>query len=145
MNHRDPDSSRYQEIVLHFVLTPKYRRPVFTRPIAQRLEDLIRFKAEQLNAEVLALAVQPDHVHLLIVPDTRRYTTAHLMQHVKGFTSYCLRLEYPQLATMPALWGRNYFVRSVGGGRKAVKQYIQDQGIAGRYDPTCTKTPLRLS
>lgn len=129
MNHRSPESARYQEIVLHFVITTKYRRAVFTRPVALRLDQLIRFKAEQLNADVLALAIQPDHVHLLIVPDTRHYTTAQIAQHIKGFTSYCLRQEFGHLRDMPALWGRNYFVRSVGGGRKAIRQYIKEQGI----------------
>lgn len=129
MNHRNPGSARYQEIVLHFIFTPKYRRPIFTKPVAERLDQLIRFKAEQLNADVLALSISADHVHLLIVPDTRHYTTAEIAQHIKGFTSYALRIEFGHLHDMPALWGRTYFVRSVGGGRKAITRYIQEQGI----------------
>lgn len=130
MNHRDSSSARYQEIVLHFIFTPKYRRPIFTRPVAERLDQLIRFKAEQLNADVLALAIMPDHVHLLIAPDTRHYTTAQIARHIKGFTSYALRTEFQHLHDdMPVLWGRNYFVRSVGGGRKAIRKYIEEQGI----------------
>lgn len=128
MNHRDPTSARYQEIVLHFVLTPKYRRPVLTGPVALRLAQIIRQKAEELDAEILALAIQPDHVHLLLAP-SRLHTVPHLMQHIKGFSSYVLRQEYPHLRQNRALWGRNYFVRSVGGGRKAVASYIKAQGI----------------
>ena len=52
-------SSKY-----HVVWTPKYRRPVLVGAIAKRCEQLIRQIAAKYNAEVIALEIMPDHVHL---------------------------------------------------------------------------------
>ena len=52
-------SSKY-----HVVWTPKYRRPVLVDAIAKRCEQLIRQIAAKYNAEVIALEIMPDHVHL---------------------------------------------------------------------------------
>jgi len=70
----------------------------------------------------------PDHVHLLIA-ESRTITRAYFVQRVKGRASHHLRQEFPDLKKIKAFWGRDYFVRSVGGGRQAVRKYIESQGI----------------
>ncbi len=121
-------SAKYREIVLHFVFTPKYRHPVFTNPqVAYRLEQLLKQASLQLGLEVLALATQPDHVHVLLWPP-RTVTTAEVAQRLKWWSSLKLRQEFPHLTDDRALWGRDYFVRSVGS-RASVKKYIEDQGL----------------
>ncbi len=123
-------SSKHREVILHYVFTPKYRRQVLSGDVATRLDEIVRGVGEELHVEILALAIQPDHCHLLI-SEPRSLTRANFVQRVKGRASRFLRLEFPHLLEISptALWGRDYFVRSVGGGRKAVAKYIKDHKI----------------
>ena len=49
----------------HVVWTPKYRRPVLVGATAKRCQALIRQVAEKYDAEIFALEILSDHVHLL--------------------------------------------------------------------------------
>ena len=122
------------DLRLHLVFCPKYRRSVLTGKVASRLEALIREKAATLEADVIALEVMPDHVHLFVsVPPT--YAPQHLANQVKGYSSRVLRQEFPDLKSrLPALWSRSYFVASTGTVssetadlRSAIKAYIEAQ------------------
>jgi len=126
MNQHKPSSAKFQEIILHFVFTPKYRHAVLVGDIPERLDELVRQVCARLGVEIVALAIQPDHVHLLIV-QPRQLTVADFAQQVKWWTSLHLRREFPPLRADRALWGRDFYVRSVGGGRRAVKKYIDKQ------------------
>jgi putative transposase len=53
----------------HVVWCPKYRRKVLEGDIAKRCETLIRRTAAKYRAEVIALEVMPDHVHMLVEVD----------------------------------------------------------------------------
>ena len=121
-------NSTTHELILHFVFIPKFRAAVLTGDVAIRLDAIIREVCDELHVEILALAIQPDHVHLLIA-EPRSLARAKFMQCVKGRSSRFLRLEFPLLVDHApgALWARDYFVRPVGGGRKSVAQYIENQ------------------
>jgi putative transposase len=56
---------------LHLVWCPKYRRPVLTDAVADRLAQLLHAKARELEMTVRALEVMPDHVHLFLEHDPR--------------------------------------------------------------------------
>jgi putative transposase len=49
----------------HVVWCPKYRRPVLVDGVDIRLKELLQQVASALHAEILELAVMPDHGHLL--------------------------------------------------------------------------------
>ena len=51
------------------VCTPKYRRSVLVGPIAKRCEQVMRQTAEKYRAEIIALEIMPDHVHVLVEVD----------------------------------------------------------------------------
>lgn len=123
-------SAKHHEVILHYVFTPKYRRPCLSGAVAHRLLEIVHGVCDELHVEVIAVAIQPDHCHLLI-SEPRSLTRARFVQMVKGRSSRFLRLEFPHLQNVSpkSLWGRDYFVRSVGGGRKAVARYIQDQSF----------------
>ena len=74
----------------HYVWCPKYRKPVLTDEVADRLEQLIEEKADELNLDILRLAVQSDHVHLFITGDPK-LAPNKIIQQVKGYTSRNLR------------------------------------------------------
>jgi putative transposase len=97
----------------HFVWTPKRRRKVLVGDVESRLKDLIWETAANLDCEVLAIEVMPDHVHLFLscppnlAPD-------QIMFRMKGYSSRVLRQEFPHLLKMSSMWTRSYFVSTAG-------------------------------
>ena len=117
---------------LHMVWCPKYRRPVLVDAVALRLDELLREKAKELNAEVEGLEIMPDHVHLFLsVPPTD--APQHYANQFKGYTSRVLRREFPHLKSrLPSLWSRSYYVGSAGHvSADVIKRYIEEQKSRG--------------
>lgn len=112
----------------HFVWCPKYRRKVLVDDVAARLKELLYEKAAELEAEILALEIMLDHVHLFVESDPTK-APAHIAAQFKGYTSRVLRQEFPWLRSrLPALWSRSYYVGSVGHVSDAtVRRYIEGQ------------------
>ena len=112
----------------HIVWTPKYRRPVLENGIDSRLKDIVRDVCQELNSELLAIEVMPDHVHLLVEVDPQ-FGVHKFIKAVKGKSSRVLRNEFPALKSrLPTLWTNAYFVSTVGGAPLSViKQYVEAQ------------------
>ena len=112
----------------HFVWCPKYRRKVLVDDVASRLRELLHEKAAELGAEIHALEIMPDHVHLFVESDPM-LAFSHLAAQFKGFTSRVLREEFASLVSrLPTLWSRSYYVGSVGHvSEKTVRDYIENQ------------------
>jgi putative transposase len=53
-------------VVYHIIWCPKRRRKVLVGPIRTRLEQIVREVAAEHDWTVIELAIQPDHVHLVI-------------------------------------------------------------------------------
>jgi putative transposase len=116
------------DLGLQVVWCPKYRRPVLGGRVAERLEELIRAKAEERGWEIIALEVMPDHVHLFVKHDPKS-SASYVANQFKGFTSGVLRAEFPHLKSrMPTLWSSSYFAASVGAvSADTVQKYIDTQ------------------
>ena len=116
-------SSKY-----HVVWTPKYRRSVLIGDIAARCESVIRQVAEKYKAEVIALEIMPDHVHVLVEIDPQ-FGIHRLVKNMKGASSHTLRNEFRTLKSkLPTLWTNSYFVSTVGGSPlEVIKQYVENQ------------------
>ena len=116
------------DLGLHIVWCPKYRRPVLGGRVAERLDELIRQKAEERGWEIIALEVMPDHVHLFVKHDPKS-SASYVANQFKGFTSRVLREEFWHLKSrMPTLWSSSYFAASVGAVSAAtVEKYINTQ------------------
>lgn len=115
-------------LTYHFVWCPKYRRKVLTGAVADRLWTLIHERAAALHLEIVALEVQPDHVHLFVnAPPT--LAPQHIANQLKGSTSRILRDEFPHLRSrLPSLWSRSYYVGSVGAvSADTIQRYIEQQ------------------
>ncbi len=98
----------------HVVFCPKYRRPVLTGRVADRLRELMYETARELEATVHALEVMPDHVHLFVESDPR-WAVAGLVSRIKGRSSRELRREFPHLRSrLPTLWSRSYYAGTAG-------------------------------
>ncbi len=129
-----PDS-RYRKtsgsvsaITYHFVWCVKYRKKFLTGAVEVRLRELIVAKAKELDCEIIALEIMPDHVHLFVsaLPVN---APQHLANQFKGNSSRILRQEFSFLRTrIPALWSRSYYVGSAGTmSAETIQKYIEDQ------------------
>ncbi len=111
----------------HFVFCPKRRRKVLIGPLRDRLIALLNEKSLELDWQIIALEVMPDHVHLFIGVDP---STApdQVMFRLKGYTARVLRSEFPYLLKMPSLWTRSYFVSTAGNvSGSVIERYIAQQ------------------
>ncbi|GFH37915.1 IS200/IS605 family transposase [Streptomyces pacificus] len=135
-------SGGVHDLGLHVVWCPKYRRPVLDGRVAERLDELIRQKADERGWEITTLEVTPDRVHLFVRHDPKS-SASYVANQFKGFTSRVLREEFPHLKSrMPTLWSSSYFAASAGTvSAAAVEKYISTQGERPRR-PTRT-TPAR--
>jgi putative transposase len=112
----------------HVVWCPKYRRKVLQGPIAKRCEQLLRKMAAQYRAEIMALQIMPDHLHMLVEIDPQ-FGIHRLIKNLKGASSHALRKEFASLRSrLPSLWTNSYFLSTVGGAPLSVmKQYVESQ------------------
>jgi len=119
--------SRYN-INYHFVWCPKYRRPVLTGKVSDKLVTILPKKVRDLGGEVLELVVRSDHVHLF-VSFTPEFAPKQIMHRIKGYTSHELRKEFPQLKSrLPSLWTRSYYVGTAGNvSSETIRKYIESQ------------------
>ena len=83
----------------HLVWCPKYRLPVLIGAVADRLAALLREKAAELDTQVRAVDIMPDHVHLFIETDPT-LAPAHIANQFKGNLQ---RLDPPLQDAMASL------------------------------------------
>jgi putative transposase len=112
----------------HLVWCPKYRRPVLTSPVDERLKALLGEIADEHGMTIHVTEVMPDHVHLFVEADPT-LCVAEIVNRFKGRTSRLLRQEFPFLRSrLPSLWSRSYFAASVGAVSEAtIRRYIEAQ------------------
>lgn len=116
------------DLGLHVAWCPKYRRAVLGRRVAERLDELIREKADKRGWKIIALEVTPDHVHLFVKHDPKS-SASYVANQLKSFTSRVLREEFPHLKSkLPPLWSSSYSAASVGAvSADTVQRYIDTQ------------------
>ena len=112
----------------HFVFCPRYRRKIFNIPhVEDRFKALTSGECERLGIDILSMECNIDHVHLFLscLP---AQSPADIMKNVKGATSHTLRDEFPELAHMPSLLTRSYFVSTAGNvSSETIKWYVDTQ------------------
>jgi len=114
----------------HLVWCPKYRRRVLIGEVARRINDLFNQCCEINHWELHELAINKDHVHLLI--QTRpSEKLSEVVQQLKGGSSRVIRQEFPKLEEFlwgDSFWGDGYFAESIGTQNESViRRYIENQ------------------
>ncbi len=111
----------------HLIWIPRRRRKVLVGEVADRLEALLREKAEELSVEIEHLAIQPDHLHMFVnAPPS--LAVSQLVYRFKGYTARTLRKDFPHLLKMPSMWTTAYFAASAGRVSEArIQEYIEAQ------------------
>ena len=112
----------------HVIWCPKYRRKVLVGDIAKRLEEIMRKTALKYRAEISALEIVPDQVHMLGEVDPQ-FGIHRFVKRIKAVTSHVLRKEFVSLRKrLPSLWTNSYLVSTVGGAPlEVIKQYVENQ------------------
>lgn len=77
--------------------------------------------------EIIEINCDKDHSYMYLncLPTL---SPSDIMQQIKGYTSKILREEFTELAKMPSLWTRRYFVSTETDFCKdIIKMYIENQ------------------
>lgn len=113
------------------MLTPKYRRHIFTDPMLTRLEKIFGTLMGKWEGRLIEFNGEADHVHLLIqyTPQTQ---LSKLINNLKTVSSRYMRKEFEQRVNefywKDVLWTSGYGVFSCGGVTVAeLKKYIENQ------------------
>ncbi len=111
----------------HLIWCPKRRKKILVNKVKDRLKQIIEKKAYDLDIEIIAFEIMPDHIHIFI----SAYPTIpvhKIVKEFKGVSSNILRKEFPYLLKMPSLWTHSYFVSTAGNvSSETVKRYIEAQ------------------
>ncbi len=121
------DEHRVHLIIYHLIWCPRRRKPVLVGPVAGKCRELIEGKCAEQGWEVLALAIQPDHLHLFVRvwPSD---SASEVVKECKGITSFLLRREFPHLLKLPSMWTRAFFASTAGHvSQETIQRYIAAQ------------------
>ncbi len=125
------------DIKYHIVWITKYRKPVLTGLIAERLREIIRQVCMENEITILKGHVSKDHVHLM-VSSNPTISISKLMQKLKGTSSFKMLREFEAIKKVfwgQHLWARGYFVATTGTVTdEVIKEYIEKQDIQNPDD-----------
>ena len=128
-NYRKTSHSIY-DIKYHIVWITKYRKPILTEEIRNRVREMIRETCTSLDVEIIRGHVSKDHVHLMVSAPPY-ISVSKLVQSIKGRTSRRLLDEYKGLKKSfwgQHLWARGYFVATTGNVTdEIIMKYIEEQ------------------
>ena len=112
----------------HIVFCPRYRRKIFNIPgVEDRFKVLTAEICDTNKIDIIAMECHIDHVHMF-VSVYPSMSIPHMMQVIKGATSFTLREEFPKLAKMPSLWTRSYFISTASNvSSKTIEWYVKTQ------------------
>ncbi|MBO6308480.1 MAG: IS200/IS605 family transposase [Oribacterium sp.] len=117
----------------HLVLVTKYRHPVITDDLKNRLIDITYSVIEKdWGCIISSVNTDKDHIHVLFEakPQTQ---LSKLVNNYKTVSSRLLRKEFADFLKpyywKPYFWSDSYFICTVSDRTHAmVKRYIRDQG-----------------
>lgn len=127
MANRISYNHKVYNISYHITWIPKYRKHILNNIISNSFKIYLFEKANQLGISIEALEIMPDHVHIFIKSNPN-LSIAFIIQQLKGYTSYKLRLQYPFLKKFKSLWTHSYYVETIGLiSEQTIRKYIEMQ------------------
>ena len=130
------DRNCVYQTAYHVVWCPKYRKSILTASITDETKRLIESICLERDWQVLALEVQPDHIHLFVsIPPS--VAVADAMKILKGSTARKLFVKFPELKKQlwgGHLWSPSYYVGTAGNvSSETIQKYIErTEHIKGR-------------
>lgn len=115
----------------HLVLVTKYRRKVISKPILNRLIEVLSETLEKWDCKLIEGNGEADHVHLLFEGNPNIQLST-LVNNLKTVSSRLIRKEFKAEISKtywkPVFWHRSYCLITCGGAPLSViKQYIENQ------------------
>lgn len=117
----------------HLVVVTKYRHPVLTGKLKDKLLELsFNVIEDYWKCRILEISTDKDHIHILF-ESKPQVQLSKLVNNYKTVTSRILRKEFADELSpyywKPYFWSDSYFIGCVSDRtRKAVRFYIQNQG-----------------
>lgn len=128
-NYKSGSHTRY-DLKYHIVWITKYRKPIMSGQISERVREIIRETCMEEEVTILKGHVSKDHIHLM-VSCPPHLAVSKLVQRLKGKSSYKMLREFELLRKKfwgNHLWARGYFVSSTGNVTdEAIMRYIEEQ------------------
>jgi putative transposase len=117
----------------HIVWVTRYRRKILVKGVAAALrpclQEVRKFHPDWFIEEI---GIEVDHVHwhMMIPPN---YAVVRVVEVLKSVTSRRLKERFPHFLRQVSwdgkgLWGRGFFVSTVGINEAIIHQYIRYQG-----------------
>ena len=114
----------------HIVWCTKYRKQIFAGGIDCEVKDYLLRTATDLQMQVEAMEVMPDHIHLL-VSCKPQICLSDAIKVLKGNTARWLFLAHPEIKQQlwgGHLWNPSYFVVTVSDrSHDQIVRYINEQ------------------
>jgi putative transposase len=98
-----------QRITYHFVWAPMRSKPCLIGRAANRLMDLLRERALDLEVELEDVRVFPDRVYVAVAAPPV-LSPHRIICQLKAHSSRCLRHEFTEMTKIPTVWTRAYLV-----------------------------------
>lgn len=117
----------------HLVVVTKYRHPVLTGKLKDKLLELsFNIIEDYWKCRILEISTDKDHIHILF-ESKPQVQLSKLVNNYKTVTSRILRKEFADELSpyywKPYFWSDSYFIGCVSDRtREAVRFYIQNQG-----------------
>lgn len=119
------------DLKAHLVLTTKYRRKVFTKPMLDRMHEILEDLLSKWDCKLVEFNGEENHIHLLFQYLPQMELTK-LVNNLKTVTSRRLRSEFQEQVDKfyykDVLWNGSYFIASCGGVTvSTLRKYIEEQ------------------
>ena len=130
------DRNCVYQTAYHAVWCPNSRKAILTGAIASEMKSLIEAIGLERQWSILALEVQPDHIHLFVsIPPAT--SVADAIKILKGITARKLFVKFPELKKQLRgghLWSPSYYVGTAGNvSSETIQKYIEStEHIKGR-------------
>ena len=115
----------------HIVWITRYRRKVLVPGVKSYLEiKLQEIRKYYPDWEYIEIGIKPDHVHLyMVIPP--KYAVSMVAETIKKNTSRALSRKFNLLKKVywdkKGIWGKGYFVSTVGINEEVIRKYVQSQ------------------
>ena len=117
------------ECKYHIVFAPKYRRQVIYKDIKADVGQILGSLCRRKGIEIIEAECCPDHIHMLLsIPP--KLSVGEFMGYLKGKSTLMIFERHANLKYKygrRVFWAKGYYVSTVGGNKKAIQKYIQEQ------------------
>ena len=114
----------------HIVWCTKYRKRLFVSGLEEEVKEHLRETAADLQADIIAMEVMPDHIHLLLNCKPQ-FKPSDAVKIFKGNTARWMFLAHPELKKQlhdGHMWNPSYFIATVSDrSLEQVERYIREQ------------------